>query len=464
MPNGVALISENIPGVNNAQWFIDANPGLGSFTNLIHPSIWYYAWPRSVSTNSLLLTNKFVTNISASGRDSSFWTTCTSITPSPGTFSPIHFYYSDVAETYSIAKGSDGRIGILYIINGILFPNENGSVFFMESTDNGSTFGTPTKIFNANISSSGDSLGALRGIQLAYLGNVPKAVFETCKQSSIGYFANDGKNNIRFWSSSLPGSDPNRSIIIADTSRVGYHPLINTGTNHDVYTCICRPTIGVSSDGTGVFIAFIVPSNYVGGSVDTVSFMDVWLTYSANNGSNWVAPIKINSVTPIRDWNYPSISSVNDNTFNYYYVNMTMLSDSIPGSYLYHPDNGESNAKCMFVRVGIPRTSRVNNISSNIPGEYKLYQNYPNPFNPTTKIKFDIPANVKRETSNVKLIMYDILGKEVATLVNEKLNTGSYEIPFNTSQFPDYQLPSGIYFYKLETENFTDVKKLVLIK
>jgi hypothetical protein len=98
-------------------------------------------------------------------------------------------------------------------------------------------------------------------------------------------------------------------------------------------------------------------------------------------------------------------------------------------------------------------------ISSNIPIYLNLYQNYPNPFNPVTKIKFDIPANVKSRTSNVKVIVYDILGREIATLVNEQLKPGVYEASWDGSNYS-----SGVYFYSLVTEGFTQTKRMVLLK
>jgi acid phosphatase type 7 len=94
-----------------------------------------------------------------------------------------------------------------------------------------------------------------------------------------------------------------------------------------------------------------------------------------------------------------------------------------------------------------------NDVNAN---SYKLYQNYPNPFNPLTKIKFDIPNG---KSSNVSLIVSDISGKIIATLVNEQLNSGTYEVTFDGSK-----LSSGTYFYKLQANDFTDVKKLMLIK
>jgi|GEM_PF-806460 len=91
--------------------------------------------------------------------------------------------------------------------------------------------------------------------------------------------------------------------------------------------------------------------------------------------------------------------------------------------------------------------------------EYKLEQNYPNPFNPSTTIKYSIPNNVKSEMSNVKLVVYDILGNEVATLVNERQKSGNYEVKFNASN-----LASGIYLYKLQSGSFVQTRKLMLLK
>ena len=101
----------------------------------------------------------------------------------------------------------------------------------------------------------------------------------------------------------------------------------------------------------------------------------------------------------------------------------------------------------------------INQVSSIEPESFKLYQNYPNPFNPSTKIKFDVAQIVRGQTSNVKLLVYDALGKEVANLVNEKLDAGTYEVELDGTN-----LPSGVYFYKLTNENFTQTKKMFLIK
>jgi hypothetical protein len=102
----------------------------------------------------------------------------------------------------------------------------------------------------------------------------------------------------------------------------------------------------------------------------------------------------------------------------------------------------------------------IQQINTLIPDNYSLSQNYPNPFNPVTKIKFDIPSNVKSEKSNVKLIIYDILGREVATLVNEQLKPGTYEVEWNGMNYP-----SGVYFYQLSINNEQlETRKMVLVK
>jgi hypothetical protein len=102
----------------------------------------------------------------------------------------------------------------------------------------------------------------------------------------------------------------------------------------------------------------------------------------------------------------------------------------------------------------------IKNISSEIPSKYILYQNYPNPFNPTTKIKFDVPVDSRiRGNDRVVLKVYDILGKDIETLVNEKLNPGTYEVTFNASQYP-----SGVYFYRLTSDGYNETKRMILLK
>jgi hypothetical protein len=110
----------------------------------------------------------------------------------------------------------------------------------------------------------------------------------------------------------------------------------------------------------------------------------------------------------------------------------------------------------------------VKQISNNFATEYALFQNYPNPFNPVTKIEFSVSSDSRLcGNDNVTLIIYDILGREIAVLVNEELKPGTYEVEWDAINYP-----SGVYFYRITVAdasaplsiNFTETKKMVLLK
>lgn len=120
---------------------------------------------------------------------------------------------------------------------------------------------------------------------------------------------------------------------------------------------------------------------------------------------------------------------------------------------------GTYNYKCIphfphMVGTINATVSSITQTSSTFPEVYSLNQNFPNPFNPSTSIKFDI-AN----TGFVNIKVYDNLGKEVSTLVNENLSAGSYQVNWNAAG-----LTSGIYFYRLETSDYVATKKMLLVK
>jgi len=96
----------------------------------------------------------------------------------------------------------------------------------------------------------------------------------------------------------------------------------------------------------------------------------------------------------------------------------------------------------------------ITQIGTGVPQKFSLNQNYPNPFNPTTEITFDIPRS-----AYVKLIVLNMLGQEIEVLVNGQLNAGSYKADWNATDFP-----SGVYIYKLISGEFSDTKKMILVK
>ena len=142
------------------------------------------------------------------------------------------------------------------------------------------------------------------------------------------------------------------------------------------------------------------------------------------------------------------------------------LPDSLDSLIVINYNLQKKEITCNFVRLFDVITS-VAQTTSTLPEQFVLYQNYPNPFNPITKIRYTIstlPVSsplIKKRTKEgfITLKIYDVLGKEVATLVNEEKSAGTYEVEFNGSD-----LPSGVYFYRLQAGNFIDTKKFILLK
>lgn len=465
LSNGNALIANHSNaggGITRSQVYADVSPGSGTFYrldpgtgNLGLPPL----WPRIIATSNILNINKFMIIASQTiWGDSAFFNIGKSISPPDTSFTGwVNQATCDAAGAYALARGDDGRIGIVYNSNEKIFVADMGDVYFIESTDHGTTFSSPLKIFDADFGPSGDSLGCLRGVSIVYQYNNPKVVFETIKQYPPNYYIPLAPSKIRFWSTTLPGTDPDRSMVIADSSNVWYpRDSLYNGVN-DVFAPICRPVIGRSSDYHALFSAFVVVTNRSGGSSEITNFHAIYFTASTDSGSSWGRPLRITPSTPVMDWVYPSISPVNDMDSNYYYMNMTIQKDTIPGSFIIGVGNGRSLAQQMFVRVKIHRDSVITgkkNISNELSNDYKLFQNYPNPFNPVTNIRFDLPKN-----GFVTLKVFDILGREVTTLVDEKLSAGSYETSWEGSGFP-----SGVYFYRLVTDDFKQIKKMILVK
>ncbi len=129
----------------------------------------------------------------------------------------------------------------------------------------------------------------------------------------------------------------------------------------------------------------------------------------------------------------------------------TGIIDSIEAHIFHKPDN-PALGFVDYLPVYIPL--QISQTGSQLPGKFKLYDAYPNPFNPVTTIRFDITNN-----SDVKLFVYDITGKQTALLVDQNLNPGKYSVNLNASN-----LASGIYFYRLQTNEFSAAKKLILVK
>lgn len=179
---------------------------------------------------------------------------------------------------------------------------------------------------------------------------------------------------------------------------------------------------------------------------------------STNNGVNWSAYTAANYSALSNDtFSFPITGSVNGTIVEYYIAAQDIalpspkISTLPSGGTGINPPGTTAPSTRFIYSVGMVG---IDPISSEIPSKFNLYANYPNPFNPVTKIKFDI----SRVTA-AKLVVYDITGRIVETIVNEQLNAGKYEVSFDASH-----LASGVYFYKLETSDFVDTKKMLLVK
>ncbi|NOS85829.1 MAG: S8 family serine peptidase [Ignavibacteria bacterium] len=179
---------------------------------------------------------------------------------------------------------------------------------------------------------------------------------------------------------------------------------------------------------------------------------------STNGGTTWSAFSSVNyTAVNLDTFSFVIPGSSIGTTVQYYFAaqdialptpKMVTLPDG--GSGVTPPGSTAPPTRFQYIvaMVGIEP------VSNEIPNVFKLYTNYPNPFNPITKIKFDIAKN-----TNAKLLVYDVLGRVVETLINGDLKAGRYEVDFD-----GYALSSGVYFYKLVTNDFVDTKKMLMIK
>ena len=134
----------------------------------------------------------------------------------------------------------------------------------------------------------------------------------------------------------------------------------------------------------------------------------------------------------------------------------------IPGKLVYigfpfetiYPEETRNSVMSAVMNYLSSEITSTEGVYSGSPDKYSISQNYPNPFNPTTKISFSIP-----EMNNVQLKIFDILGREISTLMNEEKPAGTYEVELEGSS-----LSSGIYFYQIKSSKYSDIKKMLLIK
>ncbi|HWA07285.1 MAG TPA: T9SS type A sorting domain-containing protein [Ignavibacteria bacterium] len=277
-------------------------------------------------------------------------------------------------------------------------------------------------------------------------------LFASCWGGSVLRSTNNGANWIQMsngitggglWHMTISGS-----YLFVTAQNGGVFRTSNDGSNWTqvisglsypvVYSlCTSGSRVFAGSDGAGIFV--------------TTNNGDNWSPTGQQNGT--IYDMLVSGNTIIAGGTLGIKTSTNNGT-NWVEHNQGLTSGNVSclvndGVYLYAGTLGGS-----VYRRPLNEMLSVELLLGNVPQKFRLEQNYPNPFNPTTRINFDI-----QQTAMVKLKVYDITGKEVSTIVNEILKAGEYAAEFDGSNFT-----SGAYFCKLETQDFTETRKMILIK
>lgn len=370
-------------------------------------------------------------------------------------------FAGDQAETYDWAVSEDGStVGLVYEGNS----TDNGDVYYRQTTDFGVTWDS-TQIWQTYTNQDTIDLGCLRSCQLTFIGNTPVATFEVGGVTGGGLNP-DYPSSIYFWNPELNGG---LAFSVADTTTVPFNThwnYQNPSNQVESFLPICKPSIGKSSKGNALFITFVATTPYYYGDTTTnnvESYYAGWFTSSFDSGATWSTPVQFtqdNFNGHLQDYRFVSlarVSAVHDDSICT--VQMAVQVDSIPGSQVTSPSafTPQLSATEYIVNTDVVIPSLVIlgvNTGTQPVYSFSLQQNYPNPFNPTTAINYSL---AKR--SNVLLKVYNMLGQEVATLVNSQQEIGSHSINFDASK-----LASGLYIYKIQAGNFIQSKKMMLLK
>jgi hypothetical protein len=202
---------------------------------------------------------------------------------------------------------------------------------------------------------------------------------------------------------------------------------IFAGTDNGVYLSTNNGSSWTQTGFNNQYIySLAVNGNYIFAGTQNYPSGSCGVYLSTNNGSSWIQKNEGFNVIP------------------------TISALLIANNYIFAGTYEQSVWRRLYSEI----INSMQDISTGVPSAFSLEQNYPNPFNPITKIRFDLPKNV-----NVKLTIYDMLGREVETIVNEHLNAGSYEVTFDGTKYT-----SGVYYYRLNAGEFVETKKMILLK
>jgi len=345
----------------------------------------------------------------------------------------------------SLAKNSQGVLFAGTLDNGIYYSTNDGNTWSVRGMNTGS-FGPLAVNSNDNI----------------FAGSPGVGMFRSTNNGLNWTQINSGLTNNNVNSISI---NSNGVIFLGTQNRI--HRSTNNG---DSWILLSPSPVNASLD--------ISPSNevYAGANDLLDNSMGGHIYKSTDNGNTWTPiPIVIScfsyavAVSPTGDLYAGAIGpctyvfrstngggSWNDVKSGLFMSSLSIVSFAFSSAgYVF---GGQQNDGYIY-RSGQTYLG-IQSSGNQIPDKFSLSQNYPNPFNPVTKIKFEIPATLSfGEGLGVRLVIYDILGREVATLVKEQLKPATYEINWNASNYP-----SGVYFYRLTAGDFIETKKMILTK
>lgn len=340
------------------------------------------------------------------------------------------------------------------------------AVWVAESEDNGATWNTNKIAEWTRLPAAGaDEFRPSLGVDLAYDndGNIhvvtTNYLVRLDSAGTGGDIFHSTTAPMRHWSEAtgwvdiltyqnIPGYDPNEDIFSGDA-------VNSAGAGNS--TTLKSPSIGFDAEGN-MYVTFNTPAP--GDTLDDgTNLMDIYAVGSANGGASWGPPVNIihaatgsDAPNGLEDADASLAKLVDDNLHIVYNSDPQFGNDTGTGAapfrtnmmYLSFP---KSEISLVPVSVQEPQ--------GEIPSRFVLHQNYPNPFNPTTNIMFDLPG-----PAEVKLTVYDMSGKMVTTLINGRLESGTHTVTWNVAK----DVASGIYFAKLESANFSSVKKMMFLK
>ncbi|MBX2992648.1 MAG: T9SS type A sorting domain-containing protein [Bacteroidetes bacterium] len=332
---------------------------------------------------------------------------------------------------YPTYANDNGYVGTLFNAG------NTGGGWWHVSTNNGETWSNPSlNVYPPSPPGRETAQGNCRiwvSSDFIWDGNTPLG---TMGEQTVNQTGRNNQGRILFWSQAAGIVD------VADSSNVpGYVYPLNLGQSN--HLTMGWSTIAKSGSSLViVFHAFTADTSAAG-----FNYGDLFYSISNNNGVSWSTPVNLTN-TPSLDERYPSLSRWNPPGFVY----MTWQEDTQPGSAAFTDLAPLSRARQVFYKFPVPTLSVDEN---GMPGNsFRLSQNYPNPFNPSTKIDYTVA-----QAGLVSMKVYNLLGQEVATLLNENLSPGSYQVTFDGAK-----LPSGVYVYKMSAGSYQESKKMVLMK